>query len=161
MLTPIHLPTVVTFDCVILRGLPGSGKSTLATRFAALYGFVHLEADQHFIAKGVYRFDPARVADAHAVVARDALAALQLGRRVVVANTHVRLWEMAAVIGAARIAGSTLCFVECRGGWPNIHGLNESVIASMRQRWERLPIEFDDVNFQFHATDGLPGGDSP
>ena len=26
---------------------------------------------------------------------------MQAGRRVVVANTHVRLWEMAAVIGCA------------------------------------------------------------
>ena len=152
---PNQLSTLAAFDCVILRGLPGSGKSTLATRLAALYGFVHLEADQHFVAKGVYRFDPARLADAHAVVARDALAALQVGRRVAVANTHVRLWEMAAVVGAASIAGRTLCFVECQDGWPNIHGLSELVIASMRRRWERLPCEFDDVNFQFHAANIL------
>ena len=141
------------FDCVVLRGLPGSGKSTLAALLGAAHGFLHLEADQHFTVKGVYRFDPARAADAHAVVARDTLAALQAGRRVVVANTHVRLWEMAAVVGAAQLAGRTLCFVECQGAWPNVHGLVESVIASMRQRWERLPNEFSDVSFQF--SEGL------
>ena len=141
------------FDCVVLRGLPGSGKSTLAALMAARYGFLHLEADQHFVANGVYRFDPARVADAHAVVARDTLAALQSGRRVVVANTHVRLWEMAALVGAVRIAGRTVCFVECQGAWPNIHGLADTVIMSMRRRWERLPSEFDDVSFQFRAAE--------
>ena len=155
MLMPIQLPTFVAFDCVILRGLPGSGKSTLATRLAALYGFVHVEADQHFVTHGVYRFDPARVADAHAVVARDTLAALQSGRKVVVANTHVRLWEMAAVVGAARLAGRTMCFVECQGAWPNLHGVAEPVIASMRSRWEPLPSEFDAVSFQFGAAQAL------
>lgn len=140
------------FACVVLRGLPGSGKSTLAALLATRHGFVHLEADQHFVTNGVYCFDPSRVADAHAVVVRDTLAALQAGRRVVVANTHVRLWEMAAVVGAARLAGRTICFVECQAAWPNVHGLVEPVIASMRQRWELLPDEFDAVSFQFHAA---------
>ena len=140
------------FDCVVLRGLPGSGKSTLAALMSASHGFLHLEADQHFVVKGVYRFDPARVADAHAVVARDTLTALQAGRRVVVANTHVRLWEMAAVVGAARLAQRTICFVECQGAWPNVHSVAERVIASMRERWERLPSEFAEVNFRFHEA---------
>ena len=159
---PIPTPTLlastaalVSFDCIALRGLPGSGKSTLATRLATEHGYRHLEADQHFMVAGVYRFDPQRVADAHAVVARDTLAALQAGQRVVVANTHIRLWEMAAVIGAARLAGRTICFVECRGHWPNVHGLAEPVIASMRRRWERLPGEFDEVSFQFVAPQAL------
>ena len=148
-----NMEQIAEFDCVVLRGLPGSGKSTLAALMAARYGFLHLEADQHFVTNGVYRFDPARVADAHAVVARDTLAALQSGRRVVVANTHVRLWEMAAVVGAVRLAARTLCFVECQGAWPNVHGLADTVIMSMRQRWERLPSEFDDVSFQFRAAE--------
>ena len=143
------------FDCVVLRGLPGSGKSTLALQMAASRGFLHLEADQHFVKNGVYRFDPARVADAHAVVARDTLTALQAGRQVVVANTHVRLWEMAALVGAVRLAGRSMCFVECQGAWPNVHGLADPVIASMRLRWERLPSEFDGVSFQFRASQAL------
>lgn len=144
-----------TFACVVLRGLPGSGKSTLAAQLAREYGFVHLEADQHFVSNGVYRFDPARAADAHAVVARDTLAALQAGRRVVVANTHVRMWEMAAVVGAAELAGASKCFVECRGAWPNVHRLVDTVIDSMRARWEILPHALADVSFHFHAAEAL------
>ena len=136
------------FDCVILRGLPGSGKSTLAKRLADVCGFLHLEADQHFVVDGAYRFDPARVADAHAIVARDALGAMQEGRRVVIANTHVRLWEMAAVVGAARLAGRSLCFVECTGVWGNIHAVPDAVIVRMQSRWEPLPAEFGAVSFR-------------
>ncbi len=136
------------FECVIVRGLSGTGKSTLAARLATAHGYLHLEADQHFTINGVYRFDPARLADAHAVVARDALAALQAGRPVVIANTHVRLWEMAAVVGAARLAGKSFCFVECTGLWGNIHAVPEDAIARMKLRWEPLPAEFGAVSFR-------------
>ena len=135
------------FHCIILRGLPGSGKSTLAENLAREQGFLHLEADQHFIVNGIYRFDPAQAADAHAVVAREALDAMQANRRVVVANTHVRLWEMAAIIGVAQLAGKSLCFVECTGLWGNVHNVPGDVIARMKTRWQPLPAEFGAVSF--------------
>lgn len=141
--------TLSAFDCVLLRGLPGSGKSTLAARLAAAHGYRHLEADQHFFVAGRYQFDPARAADAHALVARDTLAALQAGARVVVANTHVRLWEMAASIGAARLAGRAFCVVECTGVWPNIHAVPAAALARMRERWEPLPAEFSPVSYVY------------
>lgn len=131
--------TIATFDCVILRGLPGSGKSTFAKRLANEFGFVHLEADDHFYVNGEYKFDPARVADAHALIARDALTHLQNGRRIVVANTHVRLWEMAAVVGAAALSQRRLCIAQCSGHYDNIHHVPNNIIFAMTARWEKLP----------------------
>jgi predicted kinase len=141
------LEQITQFDCVILRGLPGSGKSTFAKRLAAEYGFVPLEADDHFYVNGEYKFDPARAADAHALVARDALAHLQAGGRIVIANTHVRLWEMAAVAGAATLASKSFCFVECVGAFGNVHAVPDAVIAGMRERWEKLPQIFAGRSF--------------
>ena len=101
---------------------------------------------------GVNRFDPAQVADAHAVVAQDALTALRAGQSVVVANTHVRLWDMAAVVGAARLYGRTMRFVQCRGARPRVHRLSASMIAPMRHRWQALPAEFEAVScYQYEA----------
>ncbi len=143
------IETIATFDCVILRGLPGSGKSTFARRLVEGYGFVQLEADDHFYINGAYKFDPARVADAHALVVRDALVHLQAGRRVVVANTHVRLWEMAGMVGAATLSRRTFCFVDFNGAHGNIHAVPNDVISAMKTRWEKLPVEMIDKVFTF------------
>lgn len=140
------------FECVVLRGLPGSGKSTLAAVMAQSQGFLHLEADRHFVVNGKYSFDPLRAADAHAVVVRDALDAMHAGRKVVVANTHVRMWEMAGIVGAARLAGRTQCFVECVADWGNIHDVPLAALDAMRARWEPLPAEFCSITFTFTAT---------
>jgi len=145
---------ILPFECVVLRGLPGSGKSTLASFLAQSRGFVHLEADSHFVVNGKYAFDPLRAADAHAVVVRDALCSLQAGRKVVVANTHVRMWEMAGIVGAARLAGRKLCVVECLNDWGNVHDVPQSAMDAMRMRWEPLPAEFGAIAFAFTANSG-------
>jgi adenylate kinase len=126
---------IATYQCVILRGLPGSGKSTFAKRLVEEFGFVQLEADDHFYVNGEYKFDPMRVADAHAVVVRDALVHLRAGRRVVVANTHAQLWEMAGIVGAATLSQHSYCFVNCTGGYANIHAVPENVISAMKDRF--------------------------
>lgn len=148
----LDLTPLAEFDCVLLRGLPGSGKSTLAQALAARHGFVHLEADGHLSVAGVYRFDPARLADAHALVTRGTVEALQAGGRVVVANTHVRLWEMAATVGAAALTGRRLVVVECTGAFGNVHAVPADTLERMRERWQALPPTLAASAFRF---DGL------
>jgi predicted kinase len=125
---------------VVLRGLPGSGKSTFAQLLEQTQGFKHLEADRFMTdAQGKYRFDPARAADAHAVCQQHAYEALRTGARVVVANTHVRLWEFAPYLGLAQLFRREVRVVECLGAWDNIHGVSSEIIAKMREKWEPLP----------------------
>jgi len=124
---------------VLIRGLPGSGKSTLARRLAAELGYVHLEADQYFEREGPYRFDIARLADAHAWCQRQACEQLAAGASVVIANTFVTLWELSSVLGLAELLALPYRIVEARGAWPNVHAVPEDVLAQMRMRWEPLP----------------------
>jgi predicted kinase len=124
---------------LVLRGLPGCGKSTLARTLHTDFGFTHLEADTHFETADGYRFDPARASDAHAWVTREAHAALLAGKRVVIANTHVRQWELAASLGLATLAGVGVVVVECMGAWENVHHVPAEVIETMRGKWEALP----------------------
>jgi predicted kinase len=124
---------------VLIRGLPGSGKSTLARRLAAELGYVHLEADQYFKREGPYRFDIARLADAHAWCQRQAYEHLAAGASVVMANTFVTLWELSPALGLAELLALPYRIVEARGAWPNVHAVPEDVLAQMRMRWEPLP----------------------
>jgi hypothetical protein len=92
------------------------------------------------------------VADAHALVVRDALTHLQAGARVVVANTHVRLWEMAGIIGAATITQHSFCIVEFIGRYGNIHSVPEEVILGMGVRWESAIDDWTDRVFFVEKT---------
>jgi predicted kinase len=132
----IEIPTNI--QLIILRGLPGSGKSTFARELATTQNFIHLEADQ-FLTDGAgnYRFDPERIADAHAVCQQRAYEALRDGNRVVIANTHVR--ELAPYIGLAKILNVNYRIVECDGDWKNVHWVNSETIEKMRTKWEPLP----------------------
>ncbi len=125
---------------VILRGLPGSGKTTLARALVDRHGFRLFEADQHFETPAGYRYDPARVADAHAATLRSALAALESGQSVVLANTHVRRWELAGPLGLAVLAGVTPHIVECLGQWENVHGVDAATLEAIARRWETIPV---------------------
>ncbi len=128
---------------IILRGLPGSGKSTLAKMLVSACGLTHVESDTHFTdGQGNYRFDPARVADAHGVCQRDADVALGKGARVVIANTHIRLWELAPYLGLSSLHACEWRVIECVGAWPNVHRVPEAVVSQMRDKFERLPAQF-------------------
>ncbi len=127
---------------IILRGLPGSGKSTLANVLARAHHFVHLEADQHFTRDGFYQFNPANASDAHAVCQKQTLDILRADHGVVVANTHVRLWELTPYVGIAHLLGLQWAVIECQGSWPNIHGVPDDVVRTMREKFEPMPAEF-------------------
>jgi len=138
-------PQLAQARLVLIRGLPGSGKSTLARRLAAEAGFVHLEADQYFERDGAYRFDLARVADAHAWCLRSAYEQLAGGARVVIANTFVSLWELSACLGLAQVLDLPVRIIEARGAWPSVHAVPADVMAQMRERWEALPAHLETI----------------
>ena len=120
---------------VLIRGLPGSGKSTSAR---SMHGFEHFEADMFFERGGSYSFDPAQLPAAHAWCLQRASDALQEGKAVVVSNTFTRSWEMAPYIDAAERYGASVQIIEAKGGWPNVHGVPESAIQRMIDRWEEV-----------------------
>ncbi len=140
---------------VVLRGLPGTGKSTLAHALAREQGFVHLEADTHFVRDGQYRFDPAHVADAHAWCVSQAFTELKTGKRVVIANTHVKLWELAGPLGLAQLLALPARVIECTAEYDNIHTVPAEVIATMRSKWERLPPHFTEIDYSAGTARGL------
>lgn len=120
---------------VLVRGLPGSGKSTLARQLRNL-DYAHFEADDYFVVNGVYRYDAARIREAHTWCRHQARQALVEGRRVVVANTFTRLRE---IVPYAEMSDH-VAVLWARGSWPNVHGVPDDKLRSMATRWEPLEV---------------------
>ena len=120
-------------ELVLIRGLPGSGKSTMARVLVAV-GYEHYEADMYFEQGGVYRYDSARIRDAHTWCQANTRRALVAGRRVVVSNTFTRLQEMAPYWSMT----SNLRILEATGRWSNVHEVPPERLQQMAERWESL-----------------------
>lgn len=119
---------------ILIRGLPGSGKSTRA-RGLAIAGFLHFEADMFFERDGIYEYESSRIKDAHAWCQQMTREALAEGKKVVVSNTFVKLHEIAPY----RSMTERVRVVEAKGIWENVHGVPETTIQKMAERWEALP----------------------
>lgn len=96
---------------VIMRGLPGSGKThyvaDLVRRNAErLRGTVVVSADDYFMVDSAYRFDPAKLGEAHAACFRRFVGQLAadahgLSTTLVVDNTNSTAWEISPYVLAA------------------------------------------------------------
>jgi hypothetical protein len=127
----------------IVRGLPGSGKSTFARSIAKPYQI--FEADQYFMKRGKYNFDPTKLRDAHdsckqRVVnrMRESLFNSIFFRNIVVSNTFTQDWEMKFYRNIARKYGYKVhtIIVENRHKGTNVHGVPEDKIEIMKDRFE-------------------------
>lgn len=139
----------------LVRGLPGSGKSTLAASLtyypdhreececSCYNDGTHLEADMFHMERGVYKWRPEKVTEAHAWCQRMAEHDMGMGRTVAVSNTFTRQWEMEPYRELARKYGYTVTVVTVDSGLDdaalaarNVHNVPTEAIARMRSRWE-------------------------
>ncbi len=129
---------------VLLRGLPGSGKSSFANLIWS--SFVICEADQFFYdAEGNYNFDPSKLKEAHKYC-RDKVESFMLDNEknpqfypeIIVSNTFTREWEMEEYFKLANKYGYKVVslIIENRHGGKNVHGVPDSKINEMRNRFE-------------------------
>jgi predicted kinase len=119
----------------LLRGLPGSGKSTLAKSIDGL----HFEADQFFIDNGEYRFDSAKLRDAHNWCRHSVMDVMKEGHpKVIVSNTFTQEWEMEPYFLLAEELGYQVfsIIVENRHGGKNLHGVPQESLDKMKNRFE-------------------------
>jgi len=124
-----------TKELFILRGLPGSGKSTLAKTL----GGKHVEADMFFVRDGKYKFDAAKIKDAHDWCQTIVGGWMSDGEeRIVVSNTFTQEWEMKPYFEWAEDFGYKVfvLIVENRHGGGNTHNVPEQIIEKMKNRFE-------------------------
>ena len=131
-------------ELLLLRGLPGSGKSTLAKTLVG-HDFLICEADQYFMQDGEYKFDAAKLYNAHEycrnmveIYMKDSLLNEQFYRQIAVSNTFTQEWEMEAYYKLAEKYGYRVysLIVENRHGGVNEHGVPADKLEQMKNRFE-------------------------
>jgi predicted kinase len=122
---------------ILLRGLPGSGKSTFAHMMWP--EAVICEADQYFHLDGEYRFNPAKLKQAHEWCQTIAQHLMSNGKpQVVVSNTSTTEKEMRSYIDMAKEYEYRIVslVVENRHGNESVHGVPAETIQKMKDRFE-------------------------
>lgn len=122
-------------ELILIRGLPGSGKSTLA-RDLRRDTDVIMEADTFFLdEEGNYNFDANKLHAAHKWCQNQTSVYLELGCRVIVANTFTTLKEMKPYFEIAKEFDLTPVVYHCQNDFGSIHDVPEETMERMRNRW--------------------------
>lgn len=135
-------------NLVLMRGLPGSGKSFSANQ---MRGNI-CSADDYFIDKNGYSFDPSKLPQAHAQCQSVAEKAMSLNANlVVIDNTNTQLWEMKPYIIMAEKYSYTVSIGLPISTWQadpyecakrNTHNVPLENIVKMKERFEVLPMDW-------------------
>jgi len=122
---------------IILRGLPGSGKSTVSAQFPDA---IICSADHFFVGTdGVYRYDRAKIKQAHDACLRKFLSLLDSPAPLVVDNTNMTVAEIAPYYEASEAMGRETKLVTVKvpvavSVARNVHSVPATVIEGMARR---------------------------
>lgn len=122
----------------LIRGIPGSGKSTLAIELAAeRRGAAWLEADHFWINdSGEYKFERKRLREAHEWCQEECRKKLGEGMHVYVSNTFTTRWELQPYFDMIQKYEMNPTVILLQNNWGSIHSVPESVLESMKERFE-------------------------
>lgn len=131
----------------VMRGISGSGKSTLAKQLGQ--NGVIFSGDDYFMEDGEYKFDPAKLQEAHQWNQNRTAQAMRKGISPIVAdNTNTQAWEMKPYVEEAIKNGYRVEIREPNTPWKfdsdelvqrNTHGVPQEAIKRMIDRWEPDP----------------------
>lgn len=103
------------------------------------------EADKYFLKNGEYKFDPTKLADAHAFCQKGVRDAMSDNRanpsyfsRIAVSNTFTQEWEIEPYFLLAEEFGYKVfsIIIENRHGGKNEHGVPDESIKKMKDRFQ-------------------------
>ena len=121
---------------LILRGLPGSGKTTLAH----ILSDDCVAADDYPLIHQKDGFHKEFVPEGHEWCKLQVKEMMESGKPlIVVHNTNVLQEHMQPYIALAKEYGYMYFVLHVQGRYPNVHGVDDAGIASMKTKWETYP----------------------
>lgn len=130
---------------ILVRGLPGSGKSTFAEMYLlGATDAIRVEADDYFYKinpntdEVEYNFDASQLPMAHKYCKDVVEQHMMKGTSTIaVSNTFTQEWEMDTYVILADVWGYdiTRIIVENHRGSKSVHGVDESTLERMRNRF--------------------------
>lgn len=143
---------------VIIQGTPGTGKTTLAQKLAARHpNAVVVSADDFFLNEtGDYKFDAARLTDAHRDCKRKAEVAISEGKAVIVDNCNAN-YSDAQHYFTLSSKKPCVAFLKCMSREHSVnvskrspHGVPEHAVKRCFDKLETLP-----GNYITHVVEAL------
>ncbi|XP_057323772.1 uncharacterized protein LOC130666620 isoform X2 [Microplitis mediator] len=139
---------------IFMRGLPGSGKSTAArnlisTTLAKDPSIYIFSTDDFFQLhnRGVYKYDPTKLSEAHSRNHSRVLNAMKSGRTpIIVDNTNLQIWEMRPYVLMAINHNYGVEVLEMTTPWAynvneltrkNTHGVPKEKVRMMLEKYEK------------------------
>lgn len=124
---------------ILLRHVSGSGSSTLADylKYTSVDSPVICTADDYFMVNGEYKFDAAKLSEAHSQCRfKFGQALLDEKELVILANTSTTTKEIQPYLDMAAVNGYTVFSVvmENRHGGEDSHGVPESTLISQEAK---------------------------
>ena len=124
---------------VIVRGVPGAGKSTFAELISGGDTDIICTADDYFMQDGEYKWDAAKLGEAHKSCQEKCESLMQKSARlVIVANTSVRGQDFEPYMKLAEQYGyqTFSVIVENRHGNDNVHNVPDDKVESMKRKFQ-------------------------
>ena len=127
----------------IVRGAADSNRDQIAKQLVVEHNGVQIEADDYFVADGVYTFNPFKLEQAHQWCLNQVKMHLRAGRNVILSNTSTELWEFKPYMEYCNRVGISFDIFYCLEKGTNKYNTPDKACVKQRKRFMRLTTILD------------------